>query len=134
MVDGVAGHGVRRLVVLGQAELPHQAFEAALLLVLHDRAPDHVVPVAAADLARGLLLLPDQGPVFAETVAGDDVDAWCRVATEAMRLQRELGGHQEELLAAGPVRAPPGGLGGLRRGAGRPACCAARRRRAPAGG
>jgi hypothetical protein len=79
----------------------HQAFEAALLLVLHERAPDHVVPVAAADLARGLLLLPDQGPVFAETIAGDDVDAWCRVATEAMRLQRELAGHQEELVAAG---------------------------------
>ncbi|HET8987202.1 MAG TPA: hypothetical protein VFN43_01725, partial [Humibacillus sp.] len=44
---------------------PHQAFEAALLRVLHDLAPDHVVPVAAADLTRGLLLLPDQGPVFA---------------------------------------------------------------------
>ena len=87
---------------------PHQAFEAALLMVLHDHAPDHVVPVAAADLGRGLLLLPDQGPVFAETVAGDDVDAWCRVATEAMRLQRELGGHQQELLAAGLSALRPG--------------------------
>lgn len=79
----------------------HQSFEAALLVALDRLAPDRVVPVVAADLERGLHLVPDQGPVFAETVAGDDVDAWCRVAAEAMHLQRELAGHERELGSAG---------------------------------
>lgn len=80
---------------------PHQQFEAALVLALHRLAPHRVVPVTAADLSRGLLLLPDQGPVFAETVPGDDIDAWCRLAAEAMLLQRELEGHEAELVSAG---------------------------------
>ena len=80
---------------------PHQAFEAALMVELTRLAPERVVPVAAADRRRGLLLLPDQGPVFAETVADDDVGAWCRVVAEAMHLQRHLDGHQDELVAAG---------------------------------
>ena len=64
-------------------------------------APHRVVPVVAADLERGLHLVPDQGPVFARTVADDDVDAWCRVAAEAMHLQRELVGHEADLVGAG---------------------------------
>jgi hypothetical protein len=80
---------------------PHQAFEAALLVVLDAIAPDRVVPVAAADTERGLHLVPDQGPVFAETVAGDDLDGWCRVAAEAMHLQRELIGHEADLVGVG---------------------------------
>ncbi len=40
--------------------------------------------------------MPDQGPVFAETVRGDDLGAWSRVVAEAMHLQRELDGHQDE--------------------------------------
>jgi hypothetical protein len=80
---------------------PHQAFEAALLLVLDRLAPDRVVPVVAADPARGLHLVGDQGPVFAQTVADDDLDAWCRVAAEAMHLQRDLVGHEAALVGAG---------------------------------
>lgn len=80
---------------------PHQQFEATLLPLLHRLAPDRVVSVTASDASRGLLLLPDQGAVFADTVAPDDIDAWCRLAAEAMRLQRQLEGHEAELLAAG---------------------------------
>ncbi|MEO7447086.1 MAG: phosphotransferase [Humibacillus sp.] len=80
---------------------PHQQFEARLLPVLHRLAPDRVVPVEATDPARGLILLADQGAVFAVTVAPDDLDAWCRLAAEAMLLQRELEGHQAELVEAG---------------------------------
>jgi hypothetical protein len=84
----------------------HQSFEAQLLVVLDRLAGDRVVPVVAADLDRGLHLAPDQGPVYAETVAADDIDAWCGVAVEAMRLQRELWGREAELAAAGLTRIP----------------------------
>ena len=80
---------------------PHQAFETRLLVVLDAIAPDRVVPVVAADPERGLHLVPDQGRVFAETVGGDDLDAWCRIATEAMHLQRNLVGHAADLVGAG---------------------------------
>lgn len=79
----------------------HQSFEAALLVVLDRLSPRRVVPVVAVDLERGLHLVPDQGPVLAETVDDDDVDAWCRVAAEAMHLQRDLVGHGSDLVAAG---------------------------------
>lgn len=82
---------------------PHQQFEARLLPVLHRVAPDRVVPVTATDSERGLILMPDQGAVFADSVAPDDLDAWCRLAAGAMLLQRELEGHQAELVAAGLV-------------------------------
>lgn len=86
----------------------HQAFEAALLVVLDGIAPDRVVPVVAADVVRGLHLVPDQGPVFAETVVGDGIDAWCRVVAEAMHLQRALVGHEAELVGAGVTVMRPG--------------------------
>ena len=41
-----------------------QAFEAALIAELAALAPDHVIPVAAVDTDRGLLLTPDQGQVL----------------------------------------------------------------------
>ncbi|MGW5239064.1 phosphotransferase [Monashia sp. NPDC004114] len=82
----------------------HQSFEAHLLIVLDRLAGDRVVPVAAADIHRGLHLVPDQGPVYAETVPADDIDAWCTVAVEAMHLQRELLGREAELAAAGLTR------------------------------
>src|SRR6478736_6133542 len=85
----------------------HQSFEAALLVVLDRLSPHRVVPVVAADVERGLHLVPDQGPVFALTVADDDVDAWCRVAAEAMHLQRELVGHEADLLGASLTALPP---------------------------
>jgi hypothetical protein len=85
----------------------HQSFEAALLVVLDRLSPRRVVPVVAVDLERGLHLAPDQGPVLAETVTDVDVDAWCRVAAEAMHLQRDLVGHDQDLVGAGVTTLRP---------------------------
>lgn len=84
-----------------------QAFEAALVAELAALAPDHVVPVAAVDRERGLLLTPDQGTVFAETVADDDLDAWIRLVTRAMELARIVAPALPVLAAAGLTEAPP---------------------------
>jgi len=77
-----------------------QSFEAALAVELASLVPHHVIPVTAADPARGFLLTPDQGPVFGDTVA-DDLDAWCRVAAEGAAMQRDLLGSVDRLVAAG---------------------------------
>ena len=79
----------------------HQKFEARLLRVLDELSPDRVVPVVGIDADRGLHLVPDQGRVLAETIAPDDVDAWCRVVAHAMSLQRDLAGAEGRLVAAG---------------------------------
>src|SRR6478609_2985387 len=78
-----------------------QAYEARLMVTLNDLAARHVVPVAAADPARDLLLTPDQGPVLGETAAGDDIDAWCRVVAGGAQLQLELARYADHLAAAG---------------------------------
>src|SRR6478735_10685751 len=101
---GVASDGA---TYWAKQNCPQQSFEAALLVVLDRLSPHRVVPVVAADVERGLHLVPDQGPVFALTVADDDVDAWCRLAAEAMHLQRELVGHEADLLGAGITALPP---------------------------
>lgn len=66
-----------------------QSFEAALVALLAELAPHHVVPVTATDTGRGLLLTPDQGPVFAET-GEEDLDAWAGVLAAGAQLQREV--------------------------------------------
>lgn len=80
---------------------PGQAFEAELVAVLARLAPSYVVPVVVADPERGLLLTPDQGRVFADTVAEDDLDAWVRLVQRAMELARVTADHGAELLATG---------------------------------
>ena len=87
-----------------------QSFEAALVSVLAELAPHRVVPVTATDPERGLLLTPDQGPVFADTV-GDDLDAWGAVLAAAAQLQREVAPAVDRLSEAGlttiaPAEAP----------------------------
>jgi hypothetical protein len=84
-----------------------QAFEAALVAELAALAPEHVVPVAAVDTARGLLLTPDQGPVFADTVGHDDLEAWCRLVSRAMELARIVSTSMPLLSGVGLVEAPP---------------------------
>lgn len=84
---------------------PGQAFEAAAMQVLAELSPRHIVPVAAVDEERGFLLTPDQGPVFGET-AGDDLDAWCRLVATSARLQHEVAGGVDRLVAAGMTRTP----------------------------
>ncbi|MGZ5404910.1 MAG: hypothetical protein ACXWDL_09705 [Nocardioides sp.] len=80
---------------------PGQSFEAALLAVLSEIAPSYVVPVTAVDTERGLLLTPDQGQVFGESVAADDLDSWCRLVARAMELARVVMPHAELLQASG---------------------------------
>lgn len=82
-----------------------QSFEAAVLQELSMLAPDHVVPISAVDLDRGLLLTPDQGPTFRETGA-DDVVAWCRLARDGALLQREVTPGTDRLETAGLTRQP----------------------------
>jgi Phosphotransferase enzyme family len=77
-----------------------QSFEAALVALLVELAPHHVVPVTATDPGRGLLLTPDQGPVFAET-GGEDLDAWRAVLAAGARLQREVAPARARLSEAG---------------------------------
>jgi hypothetical protein len=67
-------------------------------------APAYVVPVEAADPERGLLLTPDQGHVFGESVADDDLDSWCRLVARAMELARILAPDADALVAAGVTR------------------------------
>lgn len=82
-----------------------QAYEARLMVRLNDLAGRHVVPVAAADPDRGLLLTPDQGRVVGED--SDDVDAWCRVVAAGAQLQLELARYAEHLVDAGLTALPP---------------------------
>ncbi|HKX68595.1 MAG TPA: aminoglycoside phosphotransferase family protein [Intrasporangium sp.] len=79
----------------------HQKFEARLLQALDELSPDKVIPVVGIDGDRGLHLVPDQGHVLSETIAADDVDAWCGVVAHAMSLQRDLTGAEDRLVAAG---------------------------------
>lgn len=80
---------------------PGQVFEAELVAVLARLAPSYVVPVTVADADRGLLLTPDQGAVFADTVREDDLAAWARLVQRAMELARVTADHGAEVLATG---------------------------------
>lgn len=88
---------------------PGQLFEAELMALLAGLAPAYVLPVEAVDVERGLLLTPDQGQVFGETVAEDDLDSWCRLVARAMELARVVSPHAEALRSAGltTCRVPP---------------------------
>ena len=90
---------------------PPQAFEARLLSLLGELAPDYVVPVVAADLDRDLLLTPDQGTVLGDTLADASEDDLLpvirRMLGEAAQLQREVAPHAERLADAGLERLAP---------------------------
>lgn len=92
-------------VYYAKQNCPGQAFEAGLLPLL-GRLSDRVVPCTAVDAERGLLLTPDQGPVFGDVV-GDDPGAWVDLAREGALLQRELVDHVDALEAAGCTRLGP---------------------------
>lgn len=83
---------------------PGQAFEARLMSLLAELAPSYVVPVVAVDADRDFLLTPDQGQVFGEVVAPDDIDAWIRLVVRAMELSRAVAGDADRLVAAGATR------------------------------
>ena len=83
-----------------------QSFEATVVPVLAELSPHRVVPVTATDPDRGLLLTPDQGPVFADTV-GEDLDAWGAVVAASARLQREVAPAVDRLSGAGMATLAP---------------------------
>lgn len=87
-------------VVYAKQNSPGQRFEAALVAELGRLAPAYVVPVVAVDDARGLLLTPDQGAVFADTSA-EDLDAWCRLVVRATELGRVVADHTARLRSTG---------------------------------
>ena len=89
-----------------------QSFEAALVPVLSELSPHRVVPVTAADPDRGLLLTPDQGPVFAET-GGDDLAAWTSVLLASAQLQREVAPAVDRLRAERSGFGDPAAASGL---------------------
>lgn len=96
---------------------PLQAFEARLLLLLGELSPAYVVPVAAADPDRDLLLTPDQGTVLGERLAEADEahlrEVVSRVLAAAARLQREVAPHADRLGLA--RLAPSGAVSYVRR-------------------
>ena len=95
-------------VFFAKQNCPTHAYEARVLVALNDLAARHVVPVAAADPGRDLLLTPDQGPVLGETAPDpDDVDAWCRVVAAGAQLQLEVARYADHLLDAGLTRLAP---------------------------
>ncbi len=86
---------VWRVVVGGRTSYvkqncPGQAQEARLLAWLGRCAPDHVVPLLAADPARDLLLTDDLGPTLSATGADRDADTWCGLVADAADLQRRV--------------------------------------------
>lgn len=69
---------------------PGQSHEAGLMTTLARVAPEHVVPVLAADPARDLLLTADLGPTLEAQRRIGDLDAWCRLVADAAVLQRRV--------------------------------------------
>lgn len=92
--------GSERGVHYAKQNCPGQAHEAALVVALARIAPERVVPVAAADPARDLLLTPDLGPTLRDSGSATDPDAWCRILAEAGALQRDVAAHVAELPLA----------------------------------
>lgn len=82
------------------AALPLFCHEPRVMAWLAERAPELVPAPLAADEARRWMLLADLGTAL-WSGAGDEV--WRDVARRHARLQRELAGRHDELLAAGCV-------------------------------
>jgi hypothetical protein len=100
-----------RGVFYAKQNTPLQGFEAPLMAVLADLAPDHVVPVTAVDEGRDLLLTPDQGLVLGDSADGlsDDaaIELALRVVLAGAALQREVAPHADMMSAAGLTRLGP---------------------------
>lgn len=81
---------------------PQTTFEIGLYEVFSELCPDQTLTALAADARRGLLLLPDGGPVLGDRLQGEDL---IRALTEALpryaRLQRDLSAHVPRLLEVG---------------------------------
>lgn len=69
---------------------PGQNHEAGLVSTLARIAPEHVVPVLAADPESDLLLTADLGPTLEAQGCGGELDVWCRIVADAAVLQRRV--------------------------------------------
>ncbi len=74
-------------------------FEAALVDEIGQLEPDRVVRLRSVDRERGLLLMPDEGPVLGAD--HPDLDSWSEVVRQWAQLQRLLLPHTDRLTAAG---------------------------------
>lgn len=94
---------------------PSQAFEPALAAFLTDARPDCMIPILAANIPRGRLLMPDGGATLtaAVHVPDDGPDHWRRVLTLLAGVQREMIPRAAELLALGLPDRRPAVLPGL---------------------
>ncbi len=90
--------------VWGKAMCPGFASECRLLPLLARRSPDRVLTPIRVDADRGLLLLPDGGPVADATIS---VDAWTTALVGYAELQGDLIGSEAEVSAAGCVDLRP---------------------------
>ncbi|WP_028476811.1 phosphotransferase [Nocardia sp. CNY236] len=81
---------------------PLTTFEIGLYEVFSEVCPDRTLTALASDTRRGLLLLPDGGPVLGDRLQGEDL---VQALTEALPryacLQRDLSAHVPRLLEVG---------------------------------
>jgi hypothetical protein len=89
--------------VFFKASIPLLVREPALTQMLYSRRPDCTLPVLAADLARGWMLVPDGGPLLRSFLkTPDDLRRVDQLLPSFAELQIELTGHLEELLPRVP--------------------------------
>ncbi len=81
---------------------PDTVFEVELYRLLHEAAPDHVLPPLGVDVGRGWVLLPDGGTSLGERLADAElIDALAGVLPQYGRFQRDLAQHAERMLSLG---------------------------------
>lgn len=85
---------------------PGQRFEAALLAVLAEHVPHHVVPPVAVEPARGWFLSPDRGDTIS-SMDGVDIGVWQRIVRDYADMQQRLASTRDEVAAAGLVTVSP---------------------------
>lgn len=92
-----------------------QAHEPALAVWLATARPDCMIPVWAADAARGWYLMPNGGPTLTSAIAagGDEAGHWQRVLALQATVQRDAMPAADEMLRLGVLDRRPVVLPGL---------------------
>jgi phosphotransferase family enzyme len=84
-----------------KANMPAQAFEAAVIQTLARRRPDLVPTLLAAELDRGWMLQADGGTLLRDIVDGTDHGAWLDILPRYAELQIDTASERDRLLAVG---------------------------------
>ncbi len=93
--------------------LPHELrYEAPVLALLAEVAPEHVAAPVAIDAERGWILDRDRGSTWRDERAATTAD-WQRLVVEVARLQQQAARHGDALLTAGLPDARPDRTVGL---------------------